>query len=179
MSDEERGVRERAQEKGVEGVIARKYPDLYERVKEVAEVTGESVLDIIYKYAKWALEVQKFSSVLTMEDLKNVSPEALLAAMKMLLFFEQQYFKAIAYANLAQAVQLVQTWQQLFTPYTTGGKEVIPQPPPPSTVERWVNAILRAIELFTMGREEVRRSLAKEVATELAKLAESSEQVKP
>ena len=156
--------------------LARKYPALAEKLKKISEETDTPIDEVIASYLNWALELKEFSTLITESDLKKITPESLVSALKLMMFMEQQYFKVLAYANLAQGIQLYNTIVQAIRGAVpeTGGGITIP-PPTPSTVDRWVNAILRAIELFTLGRPEVREQLAKEVAQQLLKLSQQPE----
>jgi len=152
--------------------IAKKYPSLAEKIKKMAEETGMSVEEIIASYLNWAIEVREFSTYVTEADLKKVTPEALTSALKLMMFMEQQYFKVLAYANLAQAIQLYNIIASAVRGYVPSETGIQLPPPSPSTVEKVINSIMRAIELFTLGRPEVREELAKEVAKELLKLSQ-------
>jgi hypothetical protein len=168
--------KERARRTGVEGVLARKYPELYAELKELAERTGRSVLDLMASYTHWALELRRYSSIVTEEELKKVTPEALHAALKMILFFEERYIRLASYANIATATQVFEWLRTLYYPYPQATSQpqavpIVPPPPQPDRVSQIINAVLRAIEMFSMGSEEVRRQLAREIAEELARVA--------
>jgi hypothetical protein len=180
MSEEKKT--ELAREKGVEGVLAKKYPDLYERLKQISEQTGQSILDLIASYTNWALEIREFSTLVTPEDLKRINSEALYSALKLLLFFEERYIRMASYVNVSQALAIFDALRQLYiatAPMQTQQQQqpIIPfVPPQPSTIDRFINAVVRAIEIFSMGREEVRRTLAKEIAEELIKISQTQSQ---
>jgi hypothetical protein len=169
--------KERARRTGIEGVLARKYPELYAELKELAQRTGRSVLDLLASYTHWALELRKYSSIVTEEDLKKVTPEALHAALKLLLFFEERYIRLASYANIAVATQVLDYLKSLYYPYPQTPSQPqtvpipVPPPPQPDRVSQIINAVLRAIEMFSMGSEEVRRQLAREIAEELMRIA--------
>jgi hypothetical protein len=170
-------ARERAAVKGVEGVLARRYPELYKALREMAEETGQDVLDLFASLANWAFEVRKYSTVITKEDLKNITPEALHAAMKFVLFYQEQYYKVQAYANVAalQSIySMVEGLLQARLAQVSGreGAVVLPPIPSPSTVERIAQSILRAIELFTIGKPEVTEQLATAVARKLIEMSQ-------
>jgi hypothetical protein len=171
-------AREKAALKGVEGVLARRYPELYRALKEMAVETGQDVLDVFASLANWAFEVRKYSTVITKDDLKNITPESLHAAMKFLLFYQEQYYKTQAYANVA-AVQsiysIVEGLLQARLAQASGreGAVILPPIPSPSTVERISQSILRAIELFTIGKPEITEQLATAVARKLIEMSQS------
>jgi hypothetical protein len=181
---EEEKVRERSQKTGVEGVIARKYPELYQKLKDISQKTGQSVLDLLVAYTNWALELREYSTVVTEEDLKNIDAKSLYSALKMLLFFEERYIRLASYMNIATAMQVLDYLRTLYYPQpsttTTSTPAIIPPPPQPQPdrVSQILNAVLRAIEMFSMGSEEVRRQLAREIAEELLKQAQPSPEKK-
>jgi len=152
--------------------IAKKYPALADKLKRMAEETGTPIDELIASYLNWAIEVREFSTYVTEADLKKVTPEALTSALKLMMFMEQQYFKVLAYANLAQGIQLYNIIASAMRGIAPAEAGIQLPPPSPSTVEKVVNSIMRAIELFTLGRPEVRQELAKEVARELLKLSQ-------
>jgi len=53
----EQPEKETARRLGVEGVLARKYPELYQKLKDLSVKTGQSVLDLLASYTNWALEL--------------------------------------------------------------------------------------------------------------------------
>jgi len=172
--------REIAQVKGIEGVLAKKYPELYERLKAVAERTGQSLLDLIASYTNWAMELREFSTLVTPEDLKNITPESLYSALKMIMFFEERYIRLVSYINVSQALAIFDALRQLLlyqtVPSTQGQttQPILPLvPPQPSKIDRLIDAVLKGIELFSMGREDVRKQIAEEVARKLLELAQS------
>ena len=175
MSEEEK---REFRERGAEGVIARKYPQLYEKLKEISERTGQSILDLLASYTNWALEIREFSSMVTQEDLANITPESLYASLKLLMFFEERYIRLISYMNVANALAIFNALRELLTYSTTAATAqqttapLLPLvPPQPSRVERLIDAILRGIEMATLGSEGTRRQLAREIAEEIVKLA--------
>jgi len=178
VSEEEREeIKTRARARvDILSAIAKKYPSLAKKIKKMSEDTGMSVEEIIASYLNWAVEVREFSTFVTEADLKKVTPEALTSALKLMMFMEQQYFKVLAYANLAQGIQLYNIIASVARGVAPSEVGIQLPPPSPSTVERLVNSILRAVELFTLGRPEVRQELAKEVAKELLKLSQESTQ---
>jgi hypothetical protein len=179
MSEEKK---ELAREKGVEGVIAKKYPQLYERLKTLSEQTGQSVIDLMASYTNWALEIREFSTLVTPEDLTKITPEALYSALKLLLFFEERYIRLASYVNVSQGLAVFDALRQLLLSTQVAqqqSQQPLPSlliPPQPSTVDRLINSIVRAIEMFSMGREEVRRELAKSIAEELIRMSQQPSQ---
>ena len=184
QAGEEERARERSQKTGVEGVIARKYPELYQKLKELASKTGQSVLDLLVAYTNWALELREYSTIVTEEDLKNVDAKSLYSALKMILFFEERYIRLASYMNIATAMQVLDYLRTLYYPQPsttpTQTPTIIPPPPQPQPdrVSQVLNAVLRAIEMFSMGSEEVRRQLAREIAEELLKQAQPNPEKK-
>jgi len=178
MSEEKK---ELAREKGVEGVIAKKYPQLYERLKTLSEQTGQSIIDLLASYTNWALEIREFSTLVTPEDLMKITPEALYSALKLLLFFEERYIRLASYVNVSQGLAVFDALRQLLlstqvTQQQSAQQPLLPLVPQPSTVDRLVSAIVRAIEMFSMGREEVRRELARSIAEELIRMSQQPTQ---
>jgi len=178
MSDEVKDeVKARARAKvDILSAIGKKYPSLAEKLKKIAEDTGMPVEEVVASYLNWAVEVREFSTYVTEADLKKVTPEALTSALKLMMFMEQQYFKVLAYANLAQGIQLYNIIASAMRGVAPAEAGIQLPPPSPSTVEKLVNSILRAVELFTLGRPEIRQELAKEVAKELVRLSQESTQ---
>ncbi len=168
----------KSQKSGVEGVIARKYPELYQKLKELSTRTGQSVLDLLVAYTNWALELREYSTIITEEDLKNIDAKSLYSALKMILFFEERYIRLASYMNIATAMQVLEYLRTLYYPQqstTTAQTPVIippSAPQQPDRVSQILNAVLRAIEMFSMGSDEVRRQLAREIADELLKQAQ-------
>jgi len=178
LAEEEK--KELAQVKGIEGVFAKKYPELYERLKAVSQQTGQSVLDLLASYTNWAMEIREFSTFVTPEDLKRISPEALYSALKLMMFFEERYVRLASYVNVSQALAIFDALRQLLiyqTATTQQGQPAQPliplMPPQPSRIDRLIDAILRGIEMFAMGREDVRKQIAEEVAKKLIELAQA------
>lgn len=171
-------ARERAAVKGVEGVIARRYPELYNNLKKFAEETGQDVLDVIATFAQWAYEVKKYSPIITKEDLKNITPESLYAALKFVKFYMEEFYRAQSYANVAAVQAIYQIVEAIISgrlaqmrQEETGFRLIAPAPPSPSTIESLARTVLRAIELFTLGRPEVQEELATKVASKIMELA--------
>jgi len=176
----EQPEKETARRLGVEGVLARKYPELYQKLKDLSVKTGQSVLDLLASYTNWALELREYSTYVTDEDLKNVTPESLYSALKLLLFFEERYIRLASYVNISTATALLDYIKSLYYPIPQQASPSQPPPPlppiPPSQPDRFtrlMDAILRAIEMFSMGSEDVRRKLAYDIAQELIKLSQS------
>ena len=186
MSEEEAREekhREISQIKGIEGVFAKRYPELYEKLKIVSQQTGQSLLDLIASYTNWAIELRQFSTLVTPEDLKHITPEALYSALKMIMFFEERYIRLVSYINVSQALAIFDALRQLLlyqTVPTTQGQPSQPllplMPPQPSKIDRLIDAIIKGIEVFSMGREDVRRQIAEEVAKRLIELAQTPPQ---
>jgi hypothetical protein len=175
--------KETARRLGVEGVLARKYPELYQKLKDLSVKTGQSVLDLLASYTNWALELREYSTYVTDEDLKNVTPESLYSALKLLLFFEERYIRLASYVNISTATAILDYVKSLYYPVSTQSSPSQPPPPlppiPPSQPDRFtklMDAILRAIEMFSMGSEDVRRRLAYDIAQELIKLSQPQTQ---
>jgi hypothetical protein len=57
-----------------------------------------------------------------------------------------------------------------------GERPVIPFTPTPSTIESIANAIIRAVELFTVGKPEVTQQIAEQVARKLIELSQGGGQ---
>jgi len=178
LAEEEK--KELAQVKGIEGVFAKKYPELYERLKAVSQQTGQSVLDLLASYTNWAMEIREFSTLVTPEDLKRISPEALYSALKLMMFFEERYVRLASYVNVSQALAIFDALRQLLIYQTATTQQGQPsQPliplmsPQPSRIDHLIDAILRGIEMFTMDREDVRKQIAEEVAKKLIELAQA------
>jgi hypothetical protein len=180
MSEEAK--KELAREKGVEGVIAKKYPQLYERLRTLSEQTGQSVIDLLASYTNWALEIREFSTLVTPEDLHEITPKALYSALKLLLFFEERYIRLASYVNVSQGLAVFDALRQLLLSTQVAQQQSTQQPllplvpPQPSTVDRLINSIVKAIEMFSMGREEVRRELARSIAEELIRMSQQPTQ---
>jgi len=179
----EQPERETARRLGVEGVFARKYPELYRRLKDLAEKTGQSFIDLLASYTNWALELREYSTYITEEDLKNVTPQSLYAALKMLLFFEERYIRLASYVNISTATAILDYVKSLYYQFPTQTSPSQPPPPipiiPPSQPDRFtrlMDAILRAIEMFSMGSEDMRRKLANDIAQELIRLSQPQSQ---
>jgi len=179
----EQPEKETARRLGVEGVLARKYPELYQKLKELSAKTGQSVLDLLASYTNWALELREYSTYVTDEDLKNVTPESLYSALKLLLFFEERYIRLASYVNISTATAILDYVKSLYYPIQTQTSPSQPPPPipmiPPSQPDRFtklMDAILRAIEIFSMGSEDVRRRLAYDIAQELIRLSQPQPQ---
>jgi len=178
MSEEEK---REFRERGIEGVVARKYPQLYEKLKDISERTGQSVLDLMASYTNWAIEVREFSTMVTHEDLANVTPESLFASLKLLLFFEERYIRLISYMNVANALAIFNALRELLTYSTTTTTQQAPSPilplvpQQPSRLERLLDAIIKGIEMATLGSGEIRRQLAREIAEEIVRLASQQE----
>jgi hypothetical protein len=175
--------KETARRLGVEGVLARKYPELYQKLKDLSVKTGQSVLDLLASYTNWALELREYSTYVTDEDLKNVTPESLYSALKLLLFFEERYIRLASYVNISTATAILDYVKSLYYPISTQSSPSQPPPPlppiPPSQPDRFtklMDAVLRAIEMFSMGSEDVRRRLAYDIAQELIKLSQPQPQ---
>jgi len=178
-------ARARAAERGIEALLARKYPELYKQLREIAEESGVSVFDLMASLSQWAVEVRTAQRTITKEDLKNVTPEALNAALKLVLFYQEQYYKVQAYANVAAVQALYNIAEgilagRLAAMRSEEGRTAIPLlPPSPGTVERIANAVLRAIELFTLGKPEVSEQIATAVAKKLIELSQQGGQQAP
>ena len=173
-------------------LLSKRYPELAERIRRIAEQTGMDPDELIASYTNWAIQVREFTGYLTSEDIKKVTPESLLASAKLLMFLQDQYFRILAYSPMQQAIQLYNIIAQAVasaygyyhpTATATQSQQVVAPPPPPQPAmsERMLSAILRAIELFTGGRsieekEEFARMVARFVANELIK-AYQQEQV--
>lgn len=175
-------VREKARETGIEGYIARKDPELYEFLKTEAKASGLAFTEYILGLLKWAYEIRTYTSFITKQDLENIKPECLYSALRFLQFFEKQYFNILAYAQVSAVTQIYTIVEQIMAmrrmetprPTETG---LPPLPPPtPSTVQRIVDAILRAIEMFTVGRPDVSSEIARKVAQELIRLTSQAPQ---
>jgi hypothetical protein len=167
---------------GIEVALAKKYPELYAKLKDLSERTGKSILDLMASYTNWAIELREYATFVTEADLKNITPEALYSALKLLMFFEERYIRLISYINVAQAEAVINTMFRLFYPMYTSQQSTAPAtpftpppPPQPDRVSRLMDAILRAIEMFSMGQEDVRRQLAREIAEELLRLSQPSQ----
>jgi hypothetical protein len=175
--------KELAREKGIEGVFAKRYPELYERLKQIAEQTNQSIVDLIASYTNWALELREFSSVLTKEDLRNITPDSLYSAMKLLLFLEERYLRIAGYINWNSLIALIDVFNRMALAYQTSSSQSSPSPiipfipsqPEPDRSNRLLEMVLKTLEYFSMGREDVRKQLAKEVARELFKMAGGGE----
>jgi len=179
----EQPERETARRLGVEGVLARKYPELYQRLKDLSVKTGQSVLDLLASYTNWALELREYSTYVTEEDLKNITPQSLYAALKLLLFFEERYIRLASYVNISTATAILDYVKSLYYPIQVQSSPSQPPPPipiiPPSQPDRFtklMDAIVRAIEMFSMGSEDVRRKLANDIAQELIRLSQPQPQ---
>jgi len=97
-----------------------------------------------------------------------------------LLFFEERYIRLASYVNISTATAILDYVKSLYYPIPTQASPSQPPPPlppiPPSQPDRFtklMDAILRAIEMFSMGSEDVRRRLAYDIAQELIKLSQS------
>jgi hypothetical protein len=171
--------KEIAREKGIEGVFAKRYPELYERLKQIAEQTNQSVIDLIASYTNWALELREFSGVLTKEDLKNITADSLYSAMKLLLFLEERYLRIAGYISWNNLIALLDVFNRMYMAYSgsqsqTPPAPILPLPSPQQEADKTgklFDVILKTLEYFSMGREDVRKALAKEVAKELFKMA--------
>lgn len=170
------------QVKGIEGVLARRYPQVYERLKALSEQTGQSILDLLVSYTNWALDIREYGSYITEQELKKITPEALYTALRFLMFFEDRYIRLASYVNVSNALAIFDAIRQLLVQSTVSTSQqqttqVLPIiPPQPSTVDRFVNAIIKAIDMFSMGRSELRKELAKDIASELIKLSQQQQQ---
>jgi hypothetical protein len=175
--------KETARRLGVEGVLARKYPELYQKLKDLSVKTGQSVLDLLASYTNWALELREYSTYVTDEDLKNVTPQSLYSALKLLLFFEERYIRLASYVNISTATAILDYVKSLYYPVQVQSSPSQPPPPLPLIPQqqsdrftRLMDAILRAIEMLSMGSEDVRRRLAYDIAQELIKLSQPQPQ---
>ena len=169
--------KELAREKGIEGYIKKKYPQVYEFLRAEADKKGKTVTELLVEYANYGASIKKWGSMVTLEDLKDVDPKALYVAIKLLNWASQQYFTTLAYANVSaiQAMhqlmmQQMTWWQSMYATEESGeGKIVTPPMPslPPqraSKLDKLVELIIEGIRAFnTTMQQGVQQNMAKKV----------------
>ena len=167
--------KELAQMKGIEGWFKRNYPELYAELKAEAEESGIPLTELIVRYVYWYREIKKGETFITKDDLKNVTPDSLLAAVKFFNYTLSQYIKIISYVNISQALTLLNYMLQLrgypTTEVKTGGLlPTITLPEEKSKLDRVITSIIKGLETFTMGaRKETLKEIAKESAREVVR----------
>lgn len=147
------------QEKGVEGVIRRKYPEFYEYLRSIASESGQNILDLIVSYAYKFLEAQRFSTIITEADLQKITPQSLYASIKLVMWLDEMYSKRRLTEALGQLLQTLETMiriqQMIYYPQSSSsqGTQVAPVPPPPinwqQKVSQLLDAIVEGIRLFS------------------------------
>lgn len=146
------------QEKGVEGVIRRKAPELYEYLKTVSSQTGESIIDLLINYTNALLQAQRYSSIITEADLKKVTPESLYSSIKLVMWLDEMYSRRRLTDHLGQLLQTLETMiriqQMIYYPQSSSQTSQAPLPPPPpinwqQKLSQLVEAITEGIRLFT------------------------------
>lgn len=167
-------ARSKAQEKGIEGFLKRYNPVLYEKLKALSEQTGSSIPELLSNYTEWALEIREYSTLITKEDLKNITPEALYSALKFILFFEERYIRTMSYISISNALAILDVINRLAQQQQV--PPVIPTPPQPQPqpdrFSKLVDAVIRGIEAFQQSQEVQRKLLANEIATSIVRKAE-------
>lgn len=194
MAEEKITEKKEKRERPINAVIARRYPELYEKLSQL----GGDVLDRMAELAEWALNVKEYSMVVTPQELSKITPEALNVALKFVLFYHDQYLRLASSVNtqaISNIYALVANMLSTLSQYYQGlpSQQIAQsstQPQIPTPIPRYyypgvdqtkaIETIMRVLELFTMGREDIRKQLAKDIALELLNLSkqETKEQSK-
>lgn len=185
ITEKEMARREKLRLKGIEGWLAREYPEFYAELKMEADRAGIDVPELLVRYANWAKEIKKAGSVINPEEFKKVDGYTLYIAGKIWSMLALDYFKAMAYSQLGALVQLYQmfeterakAYQQAYMAMTGAQQQGQAQPPPgpmppipmpQSNLERIARAIAQGIEIFATG---ARRETLEEIAYRASKRA--------
>lgn len=146
--------KELAREKGIEGYIKKKYPDVYQLLKQESEKSGKPIIELLTEFANYGLSVKRYAGVLTEKDLENLDPKSLYVAIKLLNWASQQYFTTLAYSNIASIQTMHQLLMQMMSYYqglySEGEGEKMATPPlmlPPARADR----ISKLVDLVTEG----------------------------
>lgn len=198
MAEETITKKKEKRERSTNAVIARRYPELYEKLSQL----GGDVLDRMAELAQWALNVKEYSMVVTPQELSKITPEALNVALKFVLFYHDQYLRLASSVNtqaISNIYALVANMLSTLSQYYQGlpsqqiaqtATQPSTQPQIPTPIPRYyypgvdqtkvIETIMGVLELFTMGREDIRKQLAKDIALELLNLSkqETKEQSK-
>lgn len=168
--------------KSLEDIITRD-TELMRKLEELAFINNMSVEEVVYNILKQAIEKREEETTLTERDFKNITPEALYSAFKLLNAIESRYIRVLSYVNVSNAVSIIQLIYDIYNRYYQVLQQSQTQTPPPPPLlpppqpqsQNMLSSLFKAIELFTLGREDVRKTLARDIAIELVNILKPSE----